>query len=260
MIIEHEGVLVVRDDLFSGGTKARFLGTMFEGVHEVVYASPAEGGAQTALATVARRLGKRATIFVARRLKPHPRTMQAAALGARIVSIAPGYLSVVQARARQYCARTGARLMPFGADMPEAIGVIAAAACAISIEPDEVWCASGSGVLARGLAAAWPHARRHAVQVGRTLAPQDVAGATIHVYPAPFRSVAPCIPPFPCDAGYEAKAWEVAMAHKGPGQVVFWNVTGQPARCRLVCFANLSQLNGWAAGARVRSGPPNGSR
>lgn len=61
VIIEHEGVLVVRDDLFSGGTKARFLGTMFEGVDEVVYASPAEGGAQVALATVARQLGKHAT-------------------------------------------------------------------------------------------------------------------------------------------------------------------------------------------------------
>jgi hypothetical protein len=191
VVIEHEGVLVVRDDLFPGGTKARFLGTVFEDVHEVVYASPAEGGAQTALATVARRLGKQATIFVARRVKPHPRTMQAEALGAKIVSIAPGYLSVVQARAREYCARTGAQLMPFGADMPEAINAIAAAARSIGIVPEEVWCASGSGVLARGLAAAWPHARRHAVQVGRTLAPQDVAGAMIHVYPAPFRSVAP---------------------------------------------------------------------
>jgi restriction system protein len=46
-----------------------------------------------------------------------------------------------------------------GADMPEAINAIAVAACAIGIEPDEVWCASGSGVLARGLAAAWPNAR-----------------------------------------------------------------------------------------------------
>jgi hypothetical protein len=61
LIVEHEGVLVVRDDLFPGGTKARLLGTLFKGVDEVVYASPAQGGGQTALATVARRLGKRAT-------------------------------------------------------------------------------------------------------------------------------------------------------------------------------------------------------
>jgi threonine dehydratase len=118
---------------------------------EVVYASPAEGGAQTALATVAAQLGKRATIFIARRAKPHPRTIHAARLGAKIVSVASGYLSVVQARAREYSTQTGARLIPFGADMPEAINAIAAAARAIGIEPDEVWCASGSGVLAGDL-------------------------------------------------------------------------------------------------------------
>ena len=28
----HDGVLVVRDDLFPGGTKARFLPVMFDGV------------------------------------------------------------------------------------------------------------------------------------------------------------------------------------------------------------------------------------
>jgi hypothetical protein len=41
--VEHEGVLVVRDDLFPGGTKARFLGILFDGAEEVVYASPGGG-------------------------------------------------------------------------------------------------------------------------------------------------------------------------------------------------------------------------
>ena len=67
IVMEHAAVLVVRDDLFPGGTKARFLPALFNGAEEVVYASPAEGGAQVAHARVARQLGKRATIFVARR-------------------------------------------------------------------------------------------------------------------------------------------------------------------------------------------------
>ena len=119
--------------------------------------------------------------------------------------------------------------MPFGADMPEAINVIAAAARATGIEPHEVWCASGSGVLARALASAWPKARRHAVQVGRTLTPCEVAGATIHVHPAPFGREARSRPPFPSDPGYEAKAWEVMMSRKETGRVIFWNVTGPTA-------------------------------
>jgi hypothetical protein len=217
IVMEHESILVVRDDLFPGGTKARFLGMMFDAAEEVVYASPAEGGAQVALATVARRLSKRATIFVARRARPHPRTIQAAKLGAKVMGVTPGYLSVVQAGAREYCVRTGARLMPFGADMPEAINAIAAAACAIGIKPHELWCAAGSGVLARGLAAAWPNARRHAVQVGRTLTERDVAGAIVHVHPVPFGREVRSKPPFPSDPEYEAKAWDVMTARKGQG-------------------------------------------
>ena len=229
IVKEHGGILVVRDDLYPGGTKARFLGLLFGNADEVVYASPAEGGAQTALAHVARRLGKRATIFVAKRARPHPRALEASRLGAKVVPVEPGYLSVVQKRAKEYCARRGAKLIPFGADVPEAINAIAAAALATEIEPDEVWCAAGSGVLARGLAKAWPYARRHVVQVGRALESSEVAGATIHVYPAPFGREGSAPSAFPSDPHYDAKAWQVCTARKGPGRVLFWNVAG-PAR------------------------------
>ena len=223
-LIQHDGVFVVRDDLFPGGTKARFLPSLFDGADEVVYASAAEGGAQTALATVAAQLGKRATIFVAKRAQPHPRALMAKRLGAKIMQVSPGYLSTVQARARDYSSQVGARLAPFGVDMPEAIAAIAAAARSIGFEPDEVWCASGSGVLARGLASAWPNARRHIVQVGRTLSADEVAGAAIHVYPLPFGREARRKPPFPSDPHYDAKAWELCAARKGSGRVLFWNV------------------------------------
>lgn len=229
VIREHDGVLVVRDDLFPGGTKARFMPILFEGVGEAVYASPAEGGAQTALATVARAIGKRATIFVAARARLHARTLEAARLGARVVPVRPGYLSVVQARARSHAKEAGARLIPFGVDMPEAIDLLAAAARSTEMEPDEVWCAAGSGVLARALAKAWPSVRRHVVQVGRDVNPRDVAGARVHIYPKPFGAEATLKPPFPSDPHYDAKAWETMTARRGAGRVVFWNVAG-PAR------------------------------
>jgi len=229
VVVEHDGVLVVRDDLFPGGTKARFMPARCEGADEAVYASPAEGGAQTALATAARALGKRATIFVAKRAKPHARTLEASRLGAKVVSVAPGYLSVVKVRAREYCERTGARLVPFGVNMPEAIEAIATAARATGVEPDEVWCAAGSGVLSRALAKAWPNARRHAVQVGYALTKEEVAGATIHVHPLTFGREGRVRAPFPSDLHYDVKAWEICTARKGPGRVLFWNVTG-PAR------------------------------
>lgn len=229
VVVEHAGIHVVRDDLFPGGTKARFLQVLFRHADEVVYASPAEGGAQTALAHTAARLGKRATIFVAKREKPHDRALEAKRAGAKVMQVSPGYLTVVQARAREYCARTGAMLAPFGVDLPEAIETIAAAARLTGINPDEVWCASGSGVLARSLARAFPFARRHVVQVGRELTPDDVAGATIHKARLPFSKPSKLAVPFPSDPHYDAKAWEICKARRGAGLVLFWNVTG-PAR------------------------------
>jgi hypothetical protein len=233
-VIQHNGVYVVRDDLFTGGTKARFISLLFNGADEVVYASPAEGGAQTALATVAAQLGKRATIFVAERRREnwHDRTLMAERLGAKIVQVSRGRLNVVQARARQYSHHTGALLAPFGFDIPGATQTIAQTAHSIGIQPDEVWCAGGSGVLARGLAQAWPNASRHVVQVGRPLSPNDVAGGTIHEYPEKFGWALKHLPPFPSDPHYDAKAWEFCLAHKGSGAVLFWNVTG-PAQTLL---------------------------
>jgi hypothetical protein len=81
-------------------------------------------------------------------------------------------------------------------------------------------------VLARGLAQAWPNASRHVVQVGRKLSANDVADATIHEYAKKFGWALKNQPPFPSDPHYDAKAWELCLAHKGSGRVMFWNVTG----------------------------------
>lgn len=226
IVREHDGISVVRDDLFRGGTKARFLPVLFEDADEVVYASPAEGGAQTALAHTAAALGKRATIFVAKRKQPHSRTLEAKRVGAKVMQVPNGYLNVVQARAKEYCRRTGAKLAPFGVNLPEAIETIAEAAKATGLDPDEVWCASGSGVLARSLAQAFPKAQRHVVQVGRKLEPTDVAGATIHEAGMPFAKALKAQPPFPSCPHYDAKAWRICKARHGAGLVLFWNVTG----------------------------------
>jgi hypothetical protein len=43
--------------------------------------------------------------------------MRAARLGAKVVPVRPGYLSVVQARAKDYAKTSGARLVPFGVDL-----------------------------------------------------------------------------------------------------------------------------------------------
>lgn len=224
---EHEGVLVVRDDLFPGGTKARFAASLYDDpeVEEVVYATPAQGGAQIALATVARARGKRAVLFVAQSKAPHPATAVAASLGAVVHQVPMGFLSHVQKRAAAYVEATdGAILAPFGFDVPGACEAIADAARSSGVEPDEVWCAASSGTLARGLALAFPAARRHVVQIGRRLSPEDVDGATIHVHPRKYEQPGKVPAPFSANENYETKAWELCLERKGQGVVLFWNV------------------------------------
>jgi cysteine synthase len=227
IIQKVDGCYVVRDDLFPGGSKARFLPLLFENSDEIVYATPAQGGAQSALAYTAKRLNKRVTLFVAKRKEPHERTRHARSLGARVFQVPCGYLTVVQARAKKYCKDTGATLAPFGLDWPAGIEKLCEEARQIPLDPSEVWCASGSGVLARSLKKAWPKADIHCVQVGRALDHKDVAGASIHVYPLPFNKKCPIDPPFPSDYHYDAKAWEICRKLKRrDGVVLFWNVTG----------------------------------
>lgn len=225
----HNGMLVARDDLYPGGTKARFIPDLLEPNAEYVYAGPAEGGAAFALATVAAASNMRVTLVYAARAVLHRRQKQAQRLGAKLLLVRPGYLTVVRARAREYCARTGARLLPWGLDTEIAAATISETArntAAAVGQVDEVWCAAGSGVLLRGLADGFPGARIYGVRVGHELTREQAGRATILGQPLRFDQQAHQRPPFSSDPHYEAKAWQVAVArHKG--LALFWNVLGE---------------------------------
>lgn len=219
-IEEHGGILVVRDDLTPGGTKARVLHVLIGEAAEYVYASPAYGYAQVALAYTCAAMGKSATVFTAKRARPHARTEEARRAGARVVMVPSGYLSNVTAKARAYSEASGAVLLPFGLDVPEIAEALAAEARALPVSPREVWTVAGSGTLSRALQAAWPEAAFHAVLVG---AEADVGRATAHRAPESFEQDARQPPPFPSCSNYDAKAWRFIRQLASPG-ALFWNV------------------------------------
>lgn len=219
---KHAQLIVVRDDLLPGGTKRRFVQPLFEKHAEVVYASPAEGGAQLALAHSAKAAGKLATLFVPKRNVMHPKTAMARELGAQVFEVEAGRLSVLQARAREHAAKAGAYLMPWGADMPEAREAIAEAARSLQLKPLEVWCAAGSGTLTRALQLAWPEARHVVVGVGAETNPGK---ARVIKSPLQFGQQVAGAVPFPSCRHYDAKALLVALRLARPG-ALFWNVAG----------------------------------
>lgn len=220
IIEEIEGIAVVRDDLIPGGTKVRAIEALMNGKQEYVYASPASGYAQIALAIGCAAKGKQATIFTAKRNVMHKRTAQAKEAGAKIVQVPCGYLSNVQAKARDYAELTGAALLPFGFDSQEIRDALAAVARSIGIKPNEVWTVAGSGTLSRALQTAWPSAKFHAVRIGRQ---PNVGRADLLEAPESFEKDAVYPPPFPSCSNYDAKAWRFIKQHALPG-ALFWNV------------------------------------
>jgi hypothetical protein len=226
----HDGIAVVRDDLIPGGTKRRFIDSFVLGAaSEYVYASPAYGGAQIALAHAARAAGKRATVFVAKRNELHLRSREAQLAGAQIVEVPHGYLSNVQAKARAYATERGACLLPFGFDTEDALSAIARAALQVRWRHgvfDEVWSAMGSGVLTRGLQRSRLGRSYVAIAVGRD--GSDAGAARVIKHPQPFADDARgAPPPFPSCSNYDRKAWHHVLARRAedPRQrLLFWNV------------------------------------
>ncbi len=231
----HQGVHVVREDVFAGGTKRRFVDAYIAreatlGAREFVYATTVYGGAQIALAHACRAAGVHATVFGAKRNALHPRTLEAVKAGAEFIEVPMGFLTNVQAKARTYCERTGAHLMPFGFDSAEARGAISSAAARVRSHHgrfDEAWCAVGSGTLIRSLQEAQLAKTYRGVLVGRDHAN---AGDAVQIrHPLSFGADAKPAdrPPFPSCSNYDAKAWRYAVdAARGGRRVVFWNVMG----------------------------------
>lgn len=232
-------VTVLRDDLLEGGSKLRFLPFLCEGAREVVFGGPFCGGAPHALSVWARDARRRATLFYAERRELHWRQSAARSNGAKLVFVRPGYMTVVQRRAKDYAQEAGALFLPLGFDVPAAVAPLRSFADRLRAQigtPDQVWCAAGSGMLTRVIAQAFPSAEVCAVAVG--LASRHDAqpfGANVRLIPAgmPFERPLAGAGPFPSCRNYDFKAW-IACARQARGRVLFWNVGGNTVPAALL--------------------------
>lgn len=223
---------VLREDLLPGGSKMRFLPFLLGDARELVFGGPFCGHAPLALSIIGEAFGRRVTLFYAQRKVLHPKQAAALSHGARIIPVNPGYMTNVQAKARAYCALTGAKFLPLGFDLPEAeapfLDYIATVRRRVGDLP-EVWCATGSGMLARCLARGFPNSRIHAVPVGlasRHEAQEFGANVTFHPTELKFEQEIKARPPFPSCPNYDAKAWAVFQAQRSGAPALFWNVAG----------------------------------
>ena len=225
---EHNGFVVVRDDLLEGGSKIRFADYLISSQPEIkewVYgSSPATGYAQISLACLCKKYGKKAVIFMADRAwdRLHDYQVEAMRQGADMRFVPNGMLSVTEKRARDYVEndRKHRCLLPIGFDDPTVLDSICVVAQSLDCNPDEVWTVGSSGTLTRGLQRAWPDAEFHCVTVGHK---GDYGRAITYKCEIPFNKETKVKPPFPSAPTYDAKAWEFMKEHASPG-ALFWNV------------------------------------
>jgi hypothetical protein len=228
IIEKHNNILVLRDDLLPGGTKSIFMDHILDSKQsEYVYASPVYGAAQLALASYCQSVGKKATIFCAKRKQLYPNTQRCIELGANVQQIPYGYLNVVQSRAKKYSEENDCQLLAFGFDTPVSRSLIAQRTEQVikhlGYEPKEIWCALGSGVLTEGILAGTKHCEIKAVQVGKEYTNKHPRLEVIE-YTKSFEKVSTYPSDFPSTANYDLKAWEICNERASGDKVLFWNV------------------------------------
>lgn len=238
VITEHNGFLVVRDDLLGYGSKARFVDYLVKSspAKEIVFgACPATGYAQISLPVVATRYGKSVHLFMAKRdpKRLHPYQIEGARLGSVYHWIPDGMLNVTKARAREYqqADPDNRVILPIGLEHPSVLAsIIKVCREQIPFTPNHVWSVGSSGCLNRGLQLAWPSAEVHVVSVGHKMGEKEIGRAIYHRSPYKFdQKVKPSdLPPFPSAPTYDAKAWSIMVdwykTHNQPEKVLLWNV------------------------------------
>jgi len=227
----HQGITVVRDDLIEGGSKLRFLPLITRGAAEIVFGGPFCGGAPLALSVLGKYSGQKITLFYAARAALHQRQQTALQNGATIYQVRPGYMTNVQAKARAYAAQKGALFLPLGFDRPEAEDPFVACMRGVRKRqgsPDQIWCATGSGMLTRCLAVAFPDSQIVGVAVGlksRHGAQAFPPNVRLIDHPLEFAKEVRFKAGFPSCPNYDRKAWQLCT-REARGNAMFWNVLG----------------------------------
>jgi len=233
---EHEGFVVVRDDMLNAGTKVRGVDFLIghapwaAKTKEWVFGScPATGYAQISLPIVCNRYGKKAVLFMAKRNMDNLHEYQKRGIkeGAIYHWVPNGMLNVTQKRAKDYVEENAEErsLLPIGLGDNTVIASFIKVARALPVDPQEVWTVGSSGTLNRSLQYAWPEAEVHVVSVGHTMKDHEIGTAIYHRSELKFdKPVKPeDAPPFPSAPTYDAKAWKFMREHASPG-ALFWNV------------------------------------
>jgi hypothetical protein len=229
MVISHEGVQVVRDDLIVG-TKTRAGDLLCSRIDSdtLVYCQPRVGLAGVSLCDVAKRHSKKVVLFMpsSKEISLH----QACCIERGGIPMFERIAAMpnLNKYAKEWAEKNRAYFIPLGLKHELATAAIVHAASTIP-EPEEVYVAISTGVLSRALQIAWPNAKFICIAVARNLQEGELGRAEVISHPLPFHVAVKKedMPPFPTVATYDAKVW--AFINKdGKKRRLMWSVGRDP--------------------------------
>ena len=252
VVIEHEGVRVVRDDLIVGTkTRAGDLLASKTNYKTLVYVQPRTGLAGVSLNEVARIHNKDVVLFMpsSKRISLH----QACCIeqGAKPIFERIAAMPILNVLAKEWAEKNDAFFIPLGLKHELATAGIVHAASKID-PPDEVYVAISTGVLSRALQITWPKAKFHCVAVSRNLKAGELGRAEVISDPLAFQTPEPYLPPFPTVATYDAKVWKYIPKNTGRN-ILMWNVGTEPVLKDETIYDRVDSYRDWKKNESTRS-------
>ena len=244
VVIEHEGVRVVRDDLIVG-TKTRAADLLASKINNdtMVYSQPRVGLAGVSLLDVAKHHNKKVVLFMpaSKRISLH----QACCIerGAIPIFERIAAMPILNIKAKEWADKHNAFFIPLGLKHELATAAIVHTASKIS-EPEEVYVAISTGVLSRALQIAWPNAKFTCVAVARNLKAGELGRAKVISEPLEFIQEEPIQPPFPTVRTYDAKVWKYIPKNTGRN-ILMWNVGAEPQLTNLSIYDTVKSYKDW---------------
>ena len=246
IVMMHDGVRVVRDDLTTG-TKTRAGDLLASRVNHktIVYSQPRVGLAGVALIDVANYHNKDVVLFMpaSKRISLHQACCIERGAIPKFERIAA--MPNLNKKAKEYANETNGFFVPLGLKHELATAGIVHAASKID-PPDEVYVAISTGVLSRALQIAWPKAIFTCIAVARNLKSGELGRADVISEPLPFQTLEKKenLPPFPTVASYDGKVWKYIPKNTGKN-ILFWNVGSEPQLTNDSIYDTIESYREW---------------
>ena len=248
-IVEHDGVRVVRDD-FITGSKVRggdcLISSLPEHIDTIVYVQPRTGLAGVSILDVAKRHNKKVMLFMpsSKRISHHQACCIERGCDYEFHRIAamPNLNLIAKKWADQ---RKNAFFVPLGLKHEKVTAGIVKTASRIP-EPEEVYCATSTGVLTRGLQIAWPNAKFTSVCVSRNMKAGELGRANAISEPLAFirGEHKENLPPFPNIDTYDGKVWKY-IPKNTDRDILFWNVGKEPELLDETIYDRIDSYRDW---------------